>query len=215
MEVGIKEIFTWPNGISAAGFGMAVKGVQKGLDTPEGAALVFAGRVFDLLDGYVARKTGQSSDLGAGIDAVLDKLGVSLIIVDEVRRDILPKPVAAAIFAQNAANALLTAGTGKKNPEISLVPTREGKYSMFGVNASLGFFSLSAIAKSQAEIIEEQLTGNFDLSQEDVSMLEEGLEFMNQAAENTRNAAWASAAVSLGYYGVKATGSYYRRYQTA
>jgi len=45
------------------------------------SATVFAiGAVTDIVDGYVARKTGQTSDLGAFLDPVADKLMVAVAL---------------------------------------------------------------------------------------------------------------------------------------
>jgi phosphatidylglycerophosphate synthase len=119
--------------------------LHEGLDTPEGAWHVFVGRMLDIGDGIAARLLHQSSDFGATYDAGLDKGGVVGIVVEEVRKDILPKPLAAAIMSQNAANIALTAAAQKAHPDTELRPTREGKRGMFFQNLGMGFFSLQRV----------------------------------------------------------------------
>ena len=145
IEVGPREIATWPNAVSTAGAAYVARGLHEGLDTPEGAWHVFVGRMLDIADGFVARLLHQSSDFGATYDAGLDKAGVVGIVVEEVRKDILPKPLAAAIIGQNAANIALTAAAQKAHPEAELRPTREGKRGMFFQNLGMGFFSLERV----------------------------------------------------------------------
>ena len=56
-----------------------------------GAAAVFAiGAFTDIIDGYIARQTGQTSDLGAFLDPVADKLmvGVALTLLVQMHSTI-------------------------------------------------------------------------------------------------------------------------------
>ena len=55
------------------------------------ACLVFAlAALTDLLDGYLARRLGQTSRLGAFLDPVADKLMVAIVLVLLVQRDPTP-----------------------------------------------------------------------------------------------------------------------------
>ena len=77
------DIPTIPNAMSIAGAVLALRGAKR-IDTTAGIAQVAAGRFIDVLDGIVARKTGQTSDFGALLDAGLDK-AVTAIILYEIK----------------------------------------------------------------------------------------------------------------------------------
>lgn len=145
MEIGLKEVVTVPSVISSVGAGYVARGLHEGLDTPEGAWHVFVGRMLDIGDGIAARLLNQATEFGARLDAGLDKGGVAGIIIEEWRKDIVPKPLAAVIGAQNATNVALTAAAQKRHPEVELRPTREGKRAMFFQNFTFGFFSLQRV----------------------------------------------------------------------
>lgn len=176
------EVLTIPNAISAAGFGMAVHGAAR-IDTPIGVAEVVAGRLLDLADGPVARRTGQTSEFGAAVDATLDKLGGLAIIAGLWRHDAAPKPVLAAIVAQNAANTAATAIAAKRHPKTELAPTRNGKHAMGWQNAALFTYAAANLVK----------------------------DIHPRAARAGRFLAGFAAAVGVGYYGARATAEYFRR----
>jgi CDP-diacylglycerol--glycerol-3-phosphate 3-phosphatidyltransferase len=70
-----------PNGLTLLGFGITVVGaVLAGLQLWLAAGLVvFAGGVFDLFDGTLARATGRVSRLGAFMDSVFDRWGETIV----------------------------------------------------------------------------------------------------------------------------------------
>lgn len=74
-----KEVLNIPNAMSATGFGMVAAGSAIENDS-KALALTAAGRSLDLIDGAVARKLNQESDFGAGVDAILDKLGMAAMV---------------------------------------------------------------------------------------------------------------------------------------
>ena len=72
-----------PDGLTLIGFGITtlgavLLGVQLWL---VGGLVVFAGGVFDMLDGTLARATGRASRLGAFMDSVFDRWGEALVYV--------------------------------------------------------------------------------------------------------------------------------------
>ncbi len=73
------DIPTIPNAMSIAGAVLAWRGAKR-IDTAAGIAQVAAGRFIDVLDGIVARKTGQTSDFGALLDTGLDKATTAIIL---------------------------------------------------------------------------------------------------------------------------------------
>ena len=74
-----KDVFTIPNLISVTGAALAMHGSEK-IDTPEGLAECVVGRLADVLDGKVARMTGQTSNFGAALDAITDKIVMAKIL---------------------------------------------------------------------------------------------------------------------------------------
>lgn len=75
----VKDIFTIPNLISVTGAALAIHGSEK-IDTAEGLAECAVGRLADVLDGKVARMTGQTSNFGAALDATTDKIVMAKIL---------------------------------------------------------------------------------------------------------------------------------------
>lgn len=200
VEVGFREIATVPNVMSTAGAVYVARGLHEGLDTPEGAWHVFVGRMLDIGDGIAARFLHQSSDFGALLDASLDKGGVVGIVAEEVSKDILPKPLAAAIIGQNAANVALTKMAQENHPEAELRPTRNGKRAMFYQNFTMGFLSLKRV---------------FSEAHPDTSFKYETVNrfFAHEHPLLSRMSgvtAYACAAAGLSY-GAKATKEYYAR----
>ncbi len=144
-----KDIFTWPNAISATGFALVLHGSAKA-DTGRGIAETVVGRLLDLLDGVVARRTGQTSEFGAGIDAAFDKAGVLAIGVNEWRKNIAPKPALLAIALQNAVNVAATTATKRISPDDVLGPTLFGKRAMGWQNGALGAYAVASLFRSRS-----------------------------------------------------------------
>ena len=76
-----KDIFTIPNLISVTGAALAIHGSEK-IDTAEGLTECAVGRLADVLDGKVARMTGQTSNTGAALDATTDKIVMAKILYE-------------------------------------------------------------------------------------------------------------------------------------
>ena len=72
-----------PDGLTLIGFGITTVGaVLLGLQLwVAGGLVVFAGGVFDMFDGTLARATGKVSRLGAFMDSVFDRWGEALVYV--------------------------------------------------------------------------------------------------------------------------------------
>jgi CDP-diacylglycerol--glycerol-3-phosphate 3-phosphatidyltransferase len=93
-----------PDGLTLIGFGITVIGAvllwnQLWL---VGGLVVFAGGVFDMFDGTLARATGQVSRLGAFMDSVFDRWGEALVYVGLVAGLAASGWVNAPIFAAAA-----------------------------------------------------------------------------------------------------------------
>ena len=72
-----------PDGLTLIGFGITTVGaILLGLQLwAIGGLVVFAGGVFDMFDGTLARATGKVSKLGAFMDSVFDRWGEALVYV--------------------------------------------------------------------------------------------------------------------------------------
>jgi len=83
IALGLGRIGLTPNGLTLIGFGItAVGALLVGLGAwVIGGLVVFAGGVFDMFDGTLARATGQASKLGAFMDSVFDKLGEIIVFL--------------------------------------------------------------------------------------------------------------------------------------
>ncbi len=182
MKISLSEVATLPNAISVTGFALALHGASH-LDTPVGLAETATGRLLDLVDGPVARATGQSSEFGATVDATLDKFAGLAIVASEWRKDLAPKAALVAMLGQNVANSVATAVAIKRHPDLDLSPTRDGKYAMASQNLALA-------AYAQSQIVQENYPRTSHL---------------------LRSIGHAATAVGVGYYGVKATADYVRR----
>lgn len=105
------DIPTIPNAMSIAGAVLAWRGAKHIDTTTTGVAQVAAGRFIDVLDGIVARKTGQTSDFGALLDAGLDKAVTAIILYEIKSKNLAPTEIIAAITAFNGINAVASAKT--------------------------------------------------------------------------------------------------------
>ena len=72
-----------PDALTLVGFAITVAGaVLLGAQLwAIGGIVVFAGGVFDMFDGTLARATGQASPLGAFMDSVFDRWGEAIVYV--------------------------------------------------------------------------------------------------------------------------------------
>lgn len=179
----IADVFTLPNAISAVGLGLVLKGSARA-DTGWGIGLTVAGRLLDLLDGKVARMTGQTSQLGAAVDAAFDKAGVLAIGVNEWRYRVAPRPALLAIAAQNAVNLAATAVSARLGGDEELAPVHDGKKAMGYQNAALGAYAVAALLRRRrvpAGALTFQLTGH------------------------------AGLVIGVGYFGIRASRQYVRQ----
>jgi phosphatidylglycerophosphate synthase len=136
-----RDVLTVPNALSALGVVLTVHGARR-LDTASGLTEVVLGRLLDLADGEVARAIGQSSDLGAGLDALFDKAGLLAVGVVAWRKRLAPRPVLAAIAVQNLVNSYSTALIGRRHHGLHQRPVLDGKRAMGYQNAALAAYLL-------------------------------------------------------------------------
>ena len=90
-----------------------------------GLILIFIGRSFDLVDGWLAEATGTKSPLGRGLDALIDKLGSLAALIALLATQLVPTWLLIGIFVLQFVTSLLSIAfqlEGKPRQ-----PTREGK----------------------------------------------------------------------------------------
>lgn len=130
------DIPTIPNAMSIAGAVLAWRGAKR-IDTAAGIAQVAAGRFIDVLDGIVARKTGQTSDFGALLDAGLDKATTAIILREIKNKNLAPTEIIAAITAFNGINAVASAKTIVEAGDETVRPEISGKLALALETSSL------------------------------------------------------------------------------
>ncbi len=142
-----KDVFTIPNFISMIGAALAMHGSKK-IDTPEGLAECAVGRLADVLDGKVARMTGQTSNFGAALDATTDKIVMAKILYEMYKKGLAPKHVLGIVALLNSINAGVTGITNlRSDKKAETRPTKSGKLAMAGETVTL----ISYIAAHVAE----------------------------------------------------------------
>ena len=142
-----KDVFTVPNLISVTGAALAIHGSEK-IDTTEGLAECAVGRLADVLDGKVARMTGQTSNFGAALDATTDKIVMAKILYEMYKKGLAPKHVLGIVALLNSINAGVTGITNlRSDKKAETRPTKSGKLAMAGETVTL----ISYIAAHVAE----------------------------------------------------------------
>ena len=142
-----KDVFTIPNLISVTGAALAIHGSEK-IDTAEGLAECAVGRLADVLDGKVARMTGQTSNFGAALDATTDKIVMAKILYEMYKKGLAPKHVLGIVALLNSINAGVTGITNlRSDKKAETRPTKSGKLAMAGETVTL----ISYIAAHVAE----------------------------------------------------------------
>ena len=132
-----KDVFTIPNFISMTGAALAIHGSKK-IDTAEGLAECAVGRLADVLDGKVARMTGQTSNFGAALDATTDKIVIAKILYEMNKKGLAPKHVLGIVATLNLINAGATGIANLRSDEKGETrPTKSGKLAMAGETATL------------------------------------------------------------------------------
>jgi phosphatidylglycerophosphate synthase len=135
-----------PNHLTLIGFGIAIAAAWAAASQAWLAAgiLVIVGGVFDLLDGALARATGQTSRFGAFIDSVFDRWGEGVVYVGIawgcaqagfLEGSVLAAAAMASAFMVSYIRAKseslgFTAGTGMAN--VGLAP-REARIAILSV----------------------------------------------------------------------------------
>ena len=151
------------------GAALVMHGSEK-IDKPEGLAECAVGRLADVLDGKIARMTGQTSNFGAALDATTDKIVMAKILYEMYKKGLAPKKVLVAVAAPNLINALATGITNLRSDEKAETrPTKSGKLAMAGETVTLISYIAAHIAEQDknpklAEILRKLGAGAFAAS---------------------------------------------------
>jgi|GEM_PF-2460718 len=113
-----------------------------------GLILIGLGRCFDLLDGYVARKTHTSSPFGEGLDASSDKVVIGFTAIILLVVGVLPLLIGLLFLLEEAGTALLTLMSRRQG--VTIHPTRLGKYTTFAVWIVVGLYLVSYWLRTDA-----------------------------------------------------------------
>lgn len=165
-----KDIFTVPNLISVTGATLAIRGSKK-IDTVEGLTKCAVGRLADVLDGKVARMTGQTSNTGAALDATTDKIVMAKILYEMNKRELAPKHVLGTVAILNSINAITTGIANLRSDEKAETrPTKSGKVGLAMETAALVAYAAAELADKRtdspkpAEILRKLGAGAFAAS---------------------------------------------------
>ena len=144
-----KDVFTIPNLISMTGATLAIHGSEK-IDTAEGLAECAVGRSADVLDGKIARMTGQTSNFGAALDATTDKIVMAKILYEMNKKGLAPKYILGTVALLNSINALSTGIANLRSDEKAETrPTKSGKVGLAMETAAL-------VAYAAAELVDKR-----------------------------------------------------------
>lgn len=138
-------LITPANGISMLGLVLTITGLALFYSRQYiiGLSFVGAGRICDIIDGHVARKTRTSSPFGEGLDAAFDKIMVVAACTVLMWLGVLPVVVGVAVLVLQLTVAGLALAV--RHDGRGLHPVRIGKYAMFGLWLVIGLFMLAHI----------------------------------------------------------------------
>ena len=146
-----KDVFTIPNSISMIGAALAMRG-SKEIDTPEGLAKCAVGRSADVLDGIVARTTGQTSNTGAALDATADKIVMAKILYEMNKKGLAPKYALGTVALLNSINAVATGIANLRSDEKAETrPTKSGKVGLAMETTALVAYAAAELADKRAD----------------------------------------------------------------
>lgn len=146
-----RDIFTVPNLISVAGAALVMRGSEK-INTAGGLAECAVGRLADVLDGKVARMTGQTSNTGAALDATTDKIVMAKILYEMNKKELAPKYVLGTVAILNSINAVATGIANLRSEEKAETrPTKSGKVGLAMETAALVAYAAAELADKRTD----------------------------------------------------------------
>jgi cardiolipin synthase (CMP-forming) len=141
------RVLTVPNGISAARIALIPLFVALILDhdtTTVGLVLFAIVVASDWVDGTIARRTGQVSDVGKILDPVADRLAIAAGLIALVIRGIFPLWAAAAILARDVA-VLLVGAVALVRRDVRVEVRWIGKLATFSLMAAIPMVSWGSL----------------------------------------------------------------------
>lgn len=142
-----KDVFTIPNAITLTGGILAWRGAEE-LNNPCGLSKAALGRLLDIIDGPVSRLTEQTSDVGAALDAITDKIVMAKILHEMNKKELAPEKVIDTVAVLNLINALATGIANLRSDEKAETrPTKSGKLAMAGETVTLISYIAAHIAE--------------------------------------------------------------------
>src|SRR6266516_339890 len=141
------RVRTVPNGISAARIALIPVFVWLVLDhdtTTAGVVLFAIVVATDWVDGMIARRTGQVSDVGKILDPVADRLAIAAGLIALVLRGIFPLWAAAAILVRDLA-VLLVAAVVLVRRDVRVEVRWIGKLATFSLMAAIPMVSWGSL----------------------------------------------------------------------
>ena len=142
------RVLTVPNGISAARIALIPVFVALILDhdtTTAGLVLFAIVVATDWVDGTIARRTGQVSDIGKILDPVADRLAIAAGLIALVVRGIFPLWAAAAILARDL-TVLLVGAVALLRSDVRVEVRWIGKLATFSLMAAIPMVSWGNLA---------------------------------------------------------------------
>jgi cardiolipin synthase len=130
LALATNSFLTAPNLLSVGGLLVVLWGAERLYhhDWQLGVALVIIGRLADLADGYVARRTGTATALGELIDTTSDKLGILALLVVGYLTGLLSPVIVATLLTYSVLVALFALIWGIR---YRIRTNRFGKLAMF------------------------------------------------------------------------------------
>jgi len=142
------RVVTVPNGISAARIALIPVFVALIIDhdtTTAGLVLFAIVVATDWVDGTIARRTGQVSDVGKILDPVADRLAIAAGLIALVLRGIFPLWAAAAILARDL-TVLLVGAIALLRSDVRVEVRWIGKLATFSLMAAIPMVSWGNLA---------------------------------------------------------------------
>jgi cardiolipin synthase len=142
------RVLTVPNGISAARIALIPVFVALIIDhdtTTAGLVLFAVVVATDWVDGTIARRTGQVSDVGKILDPVADRLAIAAGLIALVLRGIFPLWAAAAILARDL-TVLLVGAIALLRSDVRVEVRWIGKLATFSLMAAIPMVSWGNLA---------------------------------------------------------------------
>ncbi len=147
----IRDALTIPNAMSLAGGKLTWDGAEN-LEEVSGLVRVIIGRTLDVADGAVARATGQTSNVGAAVDAITDKVVTLKLLYEMLKKGAAPKSVIGTIAVLNTINAIATGIANYRSKHKGETrPTTSGKLGMAGEMLALFAYAGAHTAEHNGE----------------------------------------------------------------